>query len=96
MSNTNPNSKSPIFLLKTKNTPQDGYEEYFSANSQYNPIFVPVLEHSLNAINLNKVRDLFISGDITRQYGGLVFTSQRAVEGFRKIIQEEVGGTSAT
>ncbi|EQL29418.1 uroporphyrinogen-III synthase [Blastomyces dermatitidis ATCC 26199] len=89
-------SKTPIFLLKTKSTPQDGYEEYFSASGCYDPIFVPVLEHKFRNASLRRVRDLFVSGKIREQYGGLIFTSQRAVEGFARIIMDEVGETAST
>lgn len=88
-------SKPPIFLLKTKSTPHDGYEEYFSSRG-YNPTFVPVLEHRFHDENLRIVKDLFLSGQLDegsgRKYGGLIFTSQRAVEAFARIM-EEIGGT---
>lgn len=97
----------PILLLKTKSSPQDGYEEFFTENN-YTPTFVPVLEHRFHTQNLSKVRDLFNSGAFTaepsatthgfntnpnpKKYGGLIFTSQRAVEGFAQMIEE--GGSS--
>lgn len=87
-------SKPPIFLLKTKSTPHDGYEEYFSSRG-YDPTFVPVLEHRFHDENLKTVKELFVSGQLDegseRKYGGLIFTSQRAVEGFVRAV-EEVGG----
>lgn len=86
-------NKSPVFLLKTKNTPHDGYDEYFSSTGRYEPSFIPVLEHRFNDANLDIVRDLFVSGQICEKYGGLIFTSQRAVEGFTRMIKSEVGGT---
>ncbi|KAF7155171.1 hypothetical protein CNMCM5623_006598 [Aspergillus felis] len=86
-------STTPILLLKTKSTPHDGYEEFFSAHG-YNPAFVPVLEHHFNQTNLRTVKDLFTSGSLNagpgRKYGGLIFTSQRAVEGFARLITTEV------
>lgn len=86
--------KTPIFFLKTKSSPHDGYEEYFSApHRAFAPYFVPVLEHKYNEPNLRYVKELFTSGDITRKYGGLIFTSQRAVEGFAGVIKD-VGGMS--
>lgn len=88
-------AKTPIFLLKTKSTPHDGYEEYFSASGQYDPIFVPVLEHRFREASLRRVRDLFVSGNIGKKYGGLIFTSQRAMEGFARVITNEVGGMYA-
>lgn len=107
----------PILLLKTRSSPHDGYEDLFSQH--YDPTFVPVLEHRFHTGNLNKVRDLFVSGafgDTTpndqisgngnsnsnetehenRKYGGLIFTSQRAVEGFAKMIEDEKDGTDYT
>ncbi|EEP80587.1 conserved hypothetical protein [Uncinocarpus reesii 1704] len=89
-----PNSAIPVLLLKTKSTPHDGYEEYFSSTTRrhhYKPIFVPVLEHIFDYENLGKLKDLFVSRALTRKYGGLVFTSQRAVEGFSRMIVDEVG-----
>ncbi|GIJ92233.1 hypothetical protein Asppvi_011210 [Aspergillus pseudoviridinutans] len=86
-------SSTPILLLKTKSTPHDGYEEFFSAHG-YNPAFVPVLEHHFNQTNVRTVKDLFTSGSLNagpgRKYGGLIFTSQRAVEGFARLVTTEV------
>ncbi|EFQ97343.1 hypothetical protein MGYG_00382 [Nannizzia gypsea CBS 118893] len=86
----------PIYFLKTKSTPHDGYKEYFSPTKGFKPYFVPVLEHKFNRNNLAKVKDLILSGALTEQYGGIIFTSQRAVEGFSKMIQDEVGIDSYT
>lgn len=105
--------KPPIFLLKTKSTPHDGYEEYF--RDRYEPVFVPVLEHRFHDENLKLLREYFLSeqaflsspsssspssstpGSSTgrrrrRRYGGIIFTSQRAVEAFTHVVTEEVGG----
>lgn len=87
---------SPILLLKTKSSPQDGYEEFFTANN-YDPIFVPVLEHRFHKQNLATVQELFNNGAFTstphnaKKYGGLIFTSQRAVEGFASMIENADG-----
>lgn len=90
---------TPILLLKTKSSPQDGYEEFFSAND-YTPIFVPVLEHHFHEQNLAKVQKHFNSGAFgatpnspqnARKYGGMIFTSQRAVEGFASMIENADG-----
>lgn len=104
-------SPTPILLLKTKSSPHDGYEEYFSTND-YTPSFIPVLEHRFHTENLASVRQLFASGafntDTTpitnngngngngtqetsarsKKYGGMIFTSQRAVEAFAKMIED--------
>lgn len=83
-----------ILLLKTKSHPHDNYQDFFSARG-YNPAFIPVLEHQFNNTNLQTVRELFESGELnpgpSRKYGGIIFTSQRAVEGFAKVV-DEVGG----
>lgn len=89
--------KVPILLLKTKSTPHDGYEEYFSVNGKgekwsYEPTFVPVLEHRLQEEALGTVRDLLkkkkISKNAGARYGGLIFTSQRAVEAFARVVEQ--------
>lgn len=98
----------PILLLKTRSSPNDGYDDHFSANN-YIPTFVPVLEHRFHTSNLADVRELFASGAFnpetedtkstqidtdehavvsSKRYGGMIFTSQRAVEGFAHMIEE--------
>ncbi|CRL21308.1 Tetrapyrrole biosynthesis, uroporphyrinogen III synthase [Penicillium camemberti] len=87
-------SPTPILLLKTKSSPNDGYEDFFSAQN-HAPTFVPVLEHRFLKNNLTQVRDQFRTGAFNtntptpRKYGGLIFTSQRAVEGFAQMIEDE-------
>ncbi len=81
--------KIPILLLKTKSIPSDSYEEYFSSpGSLFAPVFVPVLEHKPNVPNLEQVKKLLDEGELKRRYGGMIFTSQRAVEGFAQVVQE--------
>lgn len=93
----------PILLLKTRSSPNDGYDEFFTANN-YTPTFVPVLEHRFNDKNLAHVRSLFTTGAFNAsdnsnaktpspKYGGMIFTSQRAVEGFANMISQH-GRTS--
>jgi uroporphyrinogen-III synthase len=84
--------------LKTRSTPNDGYEEQFSSvkgGLRFTPTFVPVLEHQLLDQGLNAVRDLLrrkqISKEAEKEYGGLIFTSQRAVEAFTKLVEEGKG-----
>ncbi|KAJ5138337.1 uncharacterized protein N7515_003185 [Penicillium bovifimosum] len=93
---------TPILLLKTKSSPNDGYEDFFTANN-YTPTFVPVLEHRFQTTNLTHVRNLFTSGafdttenDQSKKYGGLIFTSQRAVEGFAQMIEDNQDTTFNT
>ncbi|KAJ5522448.1 hypothetical protein N7527_006563 [Penicillium freii] len=89
-------SPTPILLLKTKSSPHDGYEDFFSQKN-YTPTFIPVLEHRFLKNNLTQVRDQFSTGAFnnasTRKYGGLIFTSQRAVEGFAQMIEDETDVT---
>ena len=77
----------PILLLKTKSVPDDGYQDYFSSSSLL-PTFVPVLEHRINKTNLGKIRTLLVERELTGHYGGMIFTSQRAVEAFASIVEE--------
>ncbi|QDS71698.1 hypothetical protein FKW77_008358 [Venturia effusa] len=88
----------PVLLLKTKSTPGDGYEDYFHSldNGKYEPTFVPVLEHRFRQDHLQKIRDLIkdhefgLSQDLNGKmpkYGGIIFTSQRAVEAFSQVIE---------
>ncbi|EPE34364.1 HemD-like protein [Glarea lozoyensis ATCC 20868] len=83
---------TPILLLKTKSKPHDGYAELFAQSGKYEPIFVPVLEHKFLDAGLNVVRGLLREGGIGRgedaRYGGMIFTSQRAVEAFTGVVGE--------
>lgn len=101
MSSSTVRQKIPILLLKTKSTPGDGYEEIFSRPQDglnFEPAFVPVLEHRFDHDGMSKVETTLKSKSIGRNlgatYGGLIFTSQRAVEAFTKIVQDGEGKTS--
>lgn len=92
--------KTPIFLLKTKSVPGDAYEEFFSSppdGPSFDPSFVPVLEHRFDEEGMVKVRNALESRAISTAddaaYGGLIFTSQRAVEAFTKLVEERRGET---
>lgn len=84
--------KTPILLLKTQSTPHDAYADFFTSQN-YHPTFIPVLEHDFHAANLQTVQHLFDSGALgppdptRRRYGGLIFTSQRAVEGVARVLE---------
>ena len=93
----NSRGKIPILLLKTKSVPTDTYEELFStwSDSQYAPVFVPVLEHRFKRDALDTVRQHIINRGLvpTSQkglatYGALIFTSQRAVEAFTEVVED--------
>ncbi|KAK3111623.1 uroporphyrinogen-III synthase, partial [Teratosphaeriaceae sp. CCFEE 6253] len=96
----------PVYLLKTKSSPADTYEEYFDAleNGKYKPIFVPVLEHMFRDDALRRLRraaerfafaggseanDAYLrraTNNPAKQYGGIIFTSQRAVDAFHSVV----------
>jgi uroporphyrinogen-III synthase len=88
---SSPPHRIPVVLLKTKSTPGDSYEECFSSEP-FTPTFVPVLEHRPNVQNLDFIRSLLLGGKLGRdhnaKYGGMIFTSQRAVEGFARVVDE--------
>lgn len=106
MTTTNARAKGsiPILLLKTKSTPNDGYEERFSAvqedGLQFDPTFVPVLEHQFLDQGLNVVKHLLqtkqIGKEAGKKYGGMIFTSQRAVEAFTRLVDEGKGANHTT
>lgn len=96
--------QTPVYLLKTKSSPGDSYEEHFEklANGRFKPIFVPVLEHRfrdepLRALKRHAERFAFAGGseadarrkatnNPAKKYGGIIFTSQRAVDAFASIV----------
>jgi uroporphyrinogen-III synthase len=86
--------KIPVILLKTKSTPVDRYQEHFESlgHGMYSPIFIPVLQHQMINSSLREISDLISTGafhsSITRKYGGIIFTSQRAVEAFTHITKQ--------
>ncbi|KAK4938653.1 hypothetical protein LTR10_020921 [Elasticomyces elasticus] len=94
----------PVLLLKTRSQPHDAYEEYFSTsqdgNRSFQPLFVPVLEHRPNAENLAVLDELLKSGGLAAKYGGMIFTSQRAVEAWTDVVkrmeQQSQGDNAST
>ncbi|KAL6252340.1 uroporphyrinogen-III synthase [Rhinocladiella similis] len=102
-------STIPVLLLKTRSSPHDAYEEYFSSSSTststtptptptpssdadggswaFQAHFVPVLEHRPNADNLEGLAELLKSGNLPDEYGGMIFTSQRAVEAWTDVVE---------
>ncbi|CAN8104963.1 unnamed protein product [Discula destructiva] len=85
----------PVLLLKTKSTPGDGYQDIFSQpvhGLSYRPSFVPVLEHKFEDHGMARVESILKSRDISKHsgssFGGLIFTSQRAVEAFTKLVKD--------
>ena len=96
--------QTPIYLLKTRSSPTDAYEDYFndSESGNYKPLFVPVLDHifrddALRTLRRSAERFAFAGGseadarrkathNPAKKYGGLVFTSQRAVDAFAAVV----------
>ncbi|KAF5647446.1 uroporphyrinogen-III synthase [Fusarium sp. NRRL 52700] len=95
-STTEQASKIPVLLLKTRSSPGDSYEDFFSESningSGFAPQFVPVLLHQFHSDGMNEVaallRDRRIGNQEHHEYGGLIFTSQRAVEAFVKLVKD--------
>ncbi len=53
----------------------------------FSPEFVPVLEHRPNTENLTQLEQLLGSGRLAGRYGGMIFTSQRAVEAWADVVK---------
>ncbi|EPE03654.1 uroporphyrinogen-iii synthase [Ophiostoma piceae UAMH 11346] len=89
----------PVFLLKTKSSPHDAYEELFSSprptsnpstETLFEPVFVPVLEHRFDDAGVASLTSSLTGKEIAagQEYGGMIFTSQRAVEAFTKVVHD--------
>ncbi len=103
MESSNPfanENSAPVLLLKTRSTPGDSYEDTFSTAQLHDgrglsPQFIPVLRHKFEDHGLDTIRRLLrnrqISCEPDASYGGLIFTSQRAVEAFAHICSEVKG-----
>ncbi|KAG5969756.1 hypothetical protein E4U58_001121 [Claviceps cyperi] len=93
----------PVLLLKTKSTPSDSYEETLSAHSFSNgcvngrlvPRFIPIFRHRFDEQGLCKIQSLLLNRRISHcadaEYGGIIFTSQRAVEAFSRVVRNGQG-----
>ncbi|KAM0551965.1 hypothetical protein ACHAPJ_008073 [Fusarium lateritium] len=96
-------SKIPILLLKTKSSPGDSYEDLFSESNTnvtgFAPQFVPVLLHQFHDDGMKEVaallRERKIGNEAHHEYGGLIFTSQRAVEAFVKLVEDGKADTTS-
>lgn len=84
-------------LLKTKSSPTDAYEDIFSQphdGLSFEPTFVPVLEHKFDEYGMKTVKhalDVGKMGSDQDNFGGIIFTSQRAVEAFTRVVQDGPG-----
>lgn len=94
-------SQISVILLKTRSGAIDSYESHFNAfdDIDYEPCFVPVLEHTFNHESLAWLKSCIIDGAFSKAYdksansgqdafGGIIFTSQRAVEAFAAVIND--------
>lgn len=96
-------TRIPVLLLKTKSTPNDAYEDIFSTSSfadgaytrNFDPSFVPVLLHQFDDGGIRTMSSLLQAKEITSmpgcRYGGMIFTSQRAVEAFAQVVHTGKG-----
>lgn len=94
--------ETPIFFLKTKSTPIDAYEQLFATPQDglvFKPTFLPVLKHHFESQGVASVTELLEKRKIGAggecSYGGLIFTSQRAVEAFAKLVEDGKGPFSS-
>lgn len=81
----------PVLLLKTRSIQDDSYEESFSQDDgndsiTFDPHFVPVLAHERNESALASLATWLETGELKRKYGGMIFTSQRAVEAWTEVV----------
>lgn len=51
------------------------------------PLFLPVLEHQPNVANLESLKHLLRARTLHCAYGGIIFTSQRAVEAWSQVVK---------
>lgn len=97
---SSPDQPIPVLLLKTKSTPSDAYQDLFAApparsssSPAFDPTFVPVLQHQFEQNGIDRLRTLLRQKRIGKtpgcDFGGLIFTSQRAVEAFAHVVREE-------
>ncbi|KAL6877257.1 uroporphyrinogen synthase [Trichoderma longibrachiatum] len=93
---SSPDPPIPVLLLKTKSSPSDAYEDLFSSqtnNPSFTSAFVPVLQHKFEEKGVSRLRDLLrrkrIGTSPDSDFGGVIFTSQRAVEAFSHVVRED-------
>ncbi|PKS07083.1 hypothetical protein jhhlp_005680 [Lomentospora prolificans] len=92
-------SRVPVLFLKTKSAPSDAYEDLFSKQPLpqcvFEPQFVPVLRHSFKENGMAEARTALQNRQVNEtteaKYGGMIFTSQRAVEAFTALVEDGKG-----
>ncbi|MCJ1471671.1 hypothetical protein MMC13_000311 [Lambiella insularis] len=89
MSSTPPAKAIPLLLLKTPSTPHDGYRTHFTQHAPpFAPQFIPVLQHLFLPAALSQLRILLTTPTVPFPYGGLICTSQRAVEALGTVLSD--------
>lgn len=63
---------------------------------RFTPKFIPVLEHTQNEASLSRLSELLRTRQLKRKYGGMIFTSQRAVEAWTDIVHNIAPDDHAT
>ncbi|KAL2404885.1 hypothetical protein ABEF93_008103 [Exophiala dermatitidis] len=58
-----------------------------SSSYSFVPQFVPVLEHRPHVENLAVLKEALESETLSQRYGGMIFTSQRAVEAWTEVVK---------
>ncbi|EXJ90007.1 hypothetical protein A1O3_03075 [Capronia epimyces CBS 606.96] len=77
-------STTPVTTTPTATT---GEDERATSSFSFVPQFVPVLEHRPNTESLGALKRALQSGTLGQQYGGMIFTSQRAVEAWAEVVK---------
>lgn len=91
----------PVLLLKTRSVPADKYEETFNgAGGKYKASFIPVLDHHFKQDIVSWFKTTVLNhgfshasastgagSEESSYFGGIIFTSQRAVETFASIVE---------
>lgn len=87
MQNELQDTPTKVLLLKTISSPCDNYEKFFGQSTCpiFEPFFVPVLQHRLYRDTLEWLETSILNKSFTtgqNAFGGIIFTSQKAVEAF--------------
>ncbi|EXJ94648.1 hypothetical protein A1O1_03044 [Capronia coronata CBS 617.96] len=91
-------STTPLNAAATLTTAEEGVgvgEEEWDRNGtagrpvsfSFEPQFVPVLEHRPNRESLDVLKQALEEGSLGQKYGGMIFTSQRAVEAWAEVVK---------
>ncbi|KAI5952860.1 HEM4 [Candida jiufengensis] len=76
-----------VILLKNPSTPKDPYNDLFQSQSNYNPVFIPLLSHTHSPEKETTIKYLQ-SYEFLNDISIFIITSQRAVEMLGECISE--------